>query len=64
MKHYEQKKEERIREEKKRIYLITRVDEKRRETCCRVLLFTLTKLFKPLDLEITNELKISSNNSP
>ena len=26
--------------------------------------FTLAKLFKPLDLEKTNELKISSNNWP
>ena len=66
------KKKERIREEKKKIYFITRVDEKRREKCCCVSLFTLAKLnefslaklFKPLHLEKTNELKISSNNWP
>ena len=37
------KEEERIREEKN-IYFITLVDEKRREKCCRVSLFTFAKL--------------------
>ena len=36
--------EERIREEKKQIYFIIRVDEKNREKCCRVSQFTLAKL--------------------
>ena len=38
---------------KERTYLITRGDEKRRETCCRVSLFTLAELFKLFDLEKT-----------
>ena len=59
------KKEERIREKRKNILDHTSTRGlKRRETCCRVSLFTLAKLFKPLDLEKTNKLKISSNNWP
>ena len=59
------KEEELKREEKKKYTLSHEWTKRRREKCCRVSLFTfakvneftLAKLFKPLDLEKTNELK-------